>query len=380
MDKDINKDIVGDYRTNTILVLGNGFDIANKYETKYSQFIKFIKNEEYAFYQDQIDDKVYYEFIELIEENKFVNHFSKRDYKYWSDVENEMHRMINSIRKEYYEKRDRYAEEYEPGTTFKCIKLNKELNQYDRDVLLNFRMISKHNDEIYYLSKEYVDMTNGIIWSKVNEMLFSELVKFKKVLIIYLKHFVPIIRDWNIDQISQETKEQLLAIKPNHILTFNYTSYHKDYYECESINHVHGNLDEENIVLGYEDNDSDEDKNPNKVEFIRFVKYFQRIQNKLKPINRNDDIFLSADLFMSGLKECRVTQENVLVFYGLSFDYTDKDYIEELFSIPKLSRADIYYYNDEDYDNKVINLIKILGKNRIQNDLYEQKMNFIKIA
>ena len=103
------------------------------------------------------------------------------------------------------------------------------------------------------------------------------------------------------------------------------------------------------MVLGFNDDD------PENLEFIYFKKYFQRIQKLTGYIN--DDRFSYMD-------EDGITYSNEMTvhFYGHSMDKTDGDIILKLRSMS--NRFVIYKYDQEDYEQKVINLIDVFGKER----------------
>lgn len=246
------------------------------------------------------------------------------------------------------------------------------LSTFDEIVLREFGLIVEYGDMLF-INNKYFDVNSGIIkWNILNKFLSNQLTELKESLIIYLKEFVPILHVDN-KPIKRRIEKKLKDIQPNHIITFNYTDYYKLYYDCKSINHVHGDLINRKIVLGYEDDF------PNNIEYIYFKKYFQRIQNKLKPLNKSDEMFNVKDEFFSSYTDENSYLDNIIYFYGLSFDITDIDYIKEIFDAPNIKKIYIYYYDENDYDRKIINLIKIFGKDRILLDRYNSVLEFIKI-
>lgn len=143
-------------------------------------------------------------------------------------------------------------------------------------------------------------------------------------------------------------KPQIKAINPVYVISFNYTDTYKLYgIASDDVFHVHGSLEKDNMVLGYDDDC------PEELEFIYFKKYFQRIQKLTGYINREK--FDTTD-------EYGLTFSNAVIihFYGHSMDKTDGDIIREL---KRNSRGFVVYtYNQEDYEQKVINLIDVFGK------------------
>lgn len=98
----------------------------------------------------------------------------------------------------------------------------------------------------------------------------------------------------------------------------------------------------QNIVLGIEDND------PSNLDTIYFKKYFQRIQKKT-----GREVFDWFDEKISS------SEPIVTDIFGHSLDTTDKDILMLIFE--KSQYTNIYYYNQADYEQKIINLVRLYG-------------------
>ena len=98
----------------------------------------------------------------------------------------------------------------------------------------------------------------------------------------------------------------------------------------------------QNIVLGIEDND------PSNLDTIYFKKYFQRIQKKT-----GREVFDWFDEKISS------SEPIVTDIFGHSLDTTDKDILMLIFE--KSRYTNIYYYNQADYEQKIINLVRLYG-------------------
>ena len=143
---------------------------------------------------------------------------------------------------------------------------------------------------------------------------------------------------------------QIKQIDPKYVISFNYTTIYKLYgINEEDVFHVHGKLccDPNNMVLGYNDDD------PENLDFVYFKKYFQRIQKLTGYIDTNR---------FGGFDSEGTLRLPVIHFYGHSMDKTDGDIIQKLRSLA--SGFVIYKYNQEDYEQKVINLIDVFGKEK----------------
>lgn len=350
---------------NNILIIGNGFDIANGYKTSYTDFVSFIKNKEYINYNSI---SKYDKFIEIVQSNIFIKHFLTIEFDFWSNVEEEIKRIISATAYVYSDGSKNRESKSLPDSYRATVAVR--LDEYTKKVLYEFGLVNNCYGN-HVLSSEYYDSMSGIKWNKLNKLLIDQLIDFKKLLTIYLKEIVPLLRFNHNSEPSAKVKEQIKKIEPSYIITFNYTDYYKEYFPNTEANHVHGDLKNENIVLGFDDNEL------TGTEYVRFKKYFQRIQNKLKPINKNDECFNVEELVLSNACDEKVFLENIISIYGLSFDITDEDYIKELFNVPNTKKVVVYYYSDEDYDNKIINLIKIFDKQYIQESLYNGHLVFV---
>lgn len=130
-----------------------------------------------------------------------------------------MRRIINSIHSIY---RDNNQDIVHRKIFCKYYALVTISDPYTYEVLKEFRLIKN----LFFktiLTEEYFDYICGIDWNKLNAYLKNELDQFKRALVIYLKEYVPLIFITNNSEISKKTSNQLKSIKPNHILTFNYS-------------------------------------------------------------------------------------------------------------------------------------------------------------
>lgn len=382
---------------NRILVIGNGFDLALGYDTRYKDFIHFIeytrgKGSNDINQEREIDflhrckssyDKItkldsYQRFVDITNNNCFVKHFiaTKYDINQWADVEEEMHRMINSIKSVFNDNCNKIL--FKDSTNKSC--LINDVDKYTINTLLEFNLVQERVlstppvNYYYIINDEYYDSVYKIKWTNLNNFLNRQLNEFKEILTIYLRDFVPILKSLFENRITiDEIKNDL---KPDYLITFNYTNYSQEILKKDAI-YIHGSLIENNIVLGY-DKDIDDG-----VEYIRFQKFFQRIQNKLPLIDKKDHMFnVKSDVDYNYSRPINAKKKNTVIFYGVSFDVTDKDYIKTFYKAPNNAKVIIYYYNDEDYDQKIINLIKIFDgdSDMITNDIHRRYLEMKKIS
>lgn len=215
------------------------------------------------------------------------------------------------------------------------------------------------SEDVLIIEPRIYSEVYGINWDDVNSDMKTALDELKKGLIIYLKYYMPCVSNtlYEVEQIRQ--------INPDSVISFNYTDTYQLYGIPRSkVKHVHGDIQSEKIVLGYEDDEEDEE-----LYLLGFRKFFQRVENKLPVIGSKTFAWHDGTTVSS---TCNI------YIYGMSLDKTDEDLIKVLF---KGSRKFVVYYldNGTDYTNKIKNLIIILGKDTFLKAYYDEKILFKKI-
>ena len=344
---------------NNILVIGNGYDLAHGLKTKYDDFIEYVKNKKY----DKHSVNIYADEIKRIvevEKNGFINYFLEyaNTVPGWVDMEKLIKDIIEQFQdffanyKDYV--KDNLFIENEMG--FKISKilgefgLKTEKYQY-RDGGKEFEL-SDYN-KIY-----------GLNTQKIIRKLRMELDGLVKA----LENYFILETGLNpIDKTSQKLK-QIADIRPSYVISFNYTTTYELYgINEDNVHPVHGmiNSNPNNMVLGF--NDEDEEN----LDFVYFKKYFQRIQKRTGYIDENR--------FHVVENQYSITDVPVVThFYGHSMDATDKDVIEKLYDLSK--QFIIYYLNQDDYEQKVINLISVLGKENATDDIQQGRIKLVEIS
>lgn len=338
-----------------ILVIGNGYDLAHGLNTKYDDFIKFIKDKAYDKYPDN-ENAAKIKRIVGNEKNGFINYFLAytNEVPGWVDLE----RLIKEIIEQFQTLFVNYHH-YVSGGIFVSTKMTSALF----DVLMKFKMVKNETtrgSEKNFLIEEYSEKY-GLAKQGIIKKLRKELDNLIDALEAYF------MLELEVNPIeSKAAIRQIAEINPKYVISFNYTNLYKLYgINEEDVYHVHGKLGSKpnNMVLGFNDDD------PENLDFIYFEKYFQRIQKWTGYIN--DERFSYKD-------ESGVTHRGGMIvhFYGHSMDETDKDLIQKIDSLSK--KLVIYYLNQEDYEKKVINLIKIFGKDVATKNIQVGKFEFVK--
>lgn len=269
----------------------------------------------------------------FIQKNTLLQYFLK---KYndkslgdkWIDIETELSKIVNLaeniiktlntgqkylINKEQLEPYfDTLCILFNIGTESTSIPLEKEILQ------TNISNLEKELNNFIYLLENYLIYEENKITSHPRD--FS------------------ILQD--IDNIAQNI---------THLLSFNYTDTFRQLYDTalnDNVDFIHGKLNEHNLVLGIGET-LDETEESSIILCIRLKKYFQRI---FKKTGAKYDDWLTKHSFKT------------VYIYGHSLDITDKEILQPI--IENAKKVIIFYYNKSAYDQQIINLVKILGKQK----------------
>lgn len=346
-----------------IIVLGNGYDLAHGLPTKYVNFLDFIETIKFAMigkeklpinikhiregFEKEIqnnmlkhlenpEDKILKEIKELIENNFWINYFHYSKIKEnWIDFEKEISNVIQSIDKD--------------------IK-----NKFDASIYSDIKHTSSHLRTISYINlseyKTYIDLRNKLL---------EDLNNFIRCFEIYLAEFVenipinPIfdilnIRNYNYERFGvisfnyTHTFQNLnstavVAVEPNGIKREIQIDYHYIHGEAK----INNTVEDNNMVLGIGEYLEGEAKNK-ETDFIAFKKYYQRILKQ------------TGSKYKSWLQSASINNHII----GHSLDVTDKDILRDLI-LQDISNTTIYYYNKNDLEKKIINLVKIIGQEEL---------------
>lgn len=378
-----------------ILVVGNGFDLAHGFPTKYWDFMMFIKSfkemehlpkdkllklpefkrlnfdvqnyltKDEVFNKDNRSDIVK-ELSELISNNVWIEYFDDKIQSYenkgWIDFESEISEVVKAL--DYYIEWRRHDLKTS-GTNFdKWDKIKNEL-------IYNFLKCLKNTTKLE-VGKINFNYFYGDNLKEIIDELNNDLNRLIRCLEIYIGDVVEKVYECKaIKQIEDLSIDKLIS--------FNYTNTYKNLYEPNGnkveYDYLHGkaevdrDIKENNMVLGIDEYLKGEDRN-NKLELVEFKKYFQRIYKKTgckhkewlesvsKPQKSQGDRLLKEGVF-----------SNNIYIYGHSLDVTDKDILEDLLSLP-YTQTTIFYLDKRDYAQKISNMIKIIGQDELTNSVY----------
>jgi len=371
----------------TILVLGNGFDLAHGLKTNYKDFLDFTaffmklyplslfrrklymsgSDSPIASYIDSLllnENPYASEYYNLVADNFWISYFmvsagfvgSK-----WIDFEAEISRILRQIEADQSLEGDKHKGEARSLTN----ALAKNIFKKELEM-----------DPLFY--------------EDIFDRMETDLRKLIRAFEIYLSLCV------DKDPI-EEKKTFISEIRPDKVLTFNYTNTYERVYESEreheygrkvEICHIHGianeantfEKDTTNIVLGIDEYLSDEEKNE-KLDHIGFKKYYQRItkctgneyllwvdniketwekaQEKKKELALKS-MYVPGAPSMDDIKD--ITHK--LFIYGHSLGKTDGDILQRLICNDNVQTT-IFYYKKENYESQVRNLVQIIGQDEL---------------
>lgn len=345
---------------NNILVIGNGYDLAHGLRTSYNDFIEWVRqiNGHYSSLVSYSDD----DFCERLKENGFIGYFLNytKEVSGWVDLE----RLIRKVT-DYFELFfSNYTDFIDNERNITWDSNNADISDHWKIGAVNclymfplFDQDYSRENRSYYckrLDKRYYTDVFGLNKREILKLLKCQLDDVIQLLRIYLKFAVD-------DGGDIAKKAQISSINPKYVISFNYTDTYRIYsIKKEDVFHVHGSLIKNNMVLGFDDDD------PDNLDFVYFKKYFQRIQKLTGYI---DDSKIGA------IYEAGYQYSPVVHFYGHSMDKTDGDIILKLRAMS--SGFVIYTYNQDDYEQKVINLIDVFGKEQAMQLIQTEWIKFV---
>ena len=365
----------------TILILGNGFDLAMKRKTSYEHFVEFVNN------LLPVTDNQLKKFldknninIEKYKDNyylRFINENRSTLGENWCNLEIMISQLAEAI--DFY-------------------RLNPDSIYYSDENSLRIMYPDKFREEIVsqenFASKMFVAeifykmftisgwyrLERRMAISELNELFISHLELLTNLLEIYLSYRDYI--DFEIDKIVpvETALNAIDEISESSVISFNYTHTPFKLFRIpiENTHYIHGEIDlsrdksEINtMVFGIEDKEIDVNSS-----LIPFQKYYQRIVKEtgskyeefFKP-RRKKDVYVGLN------------KKNIIVF-GHSVDPLDKEIFQNCFT---LTSKDIYEYRfiftyyDESAKRSIIkNLAIILGKDKLVELTGNKNVVFVK--
>lgn len=387
-----------------LLVIGNGFDLAHGFPTRYTDFLRYCKT--YSSHHSISDtEDMNQEFADFIRNNIWLKYFlaitDLDDDKTWIDFEKEIAKVVNDA------EADKFAIAIDKMDadgiliSIKCVsdKLKKFFSIFDIQkeengingrflkIMLNIKSIysvEKFIDylyqelrnfarafEIYCLRVNKVEITvpvvsdiikNGLAQIQKERDHFSYLerqasgyINRKKEAKEYKEKAIEAAKRYSQMHSQIRKRDYLSLSKFDCVLSFNYTNTYERLYGNEKTKYcyIHGKAQDDrrqtNLIFGIDDNLKQGIENQN-FEWVKFKKYFQRIILKTGAEYKD---WLLTD--RSGNHEAHVAH-----IVGHSLDQTDFDVLYEIFTNPNF-KIIVYYYSQTDFEEKVQQVIKLLS-------------------
>lgn len=364
-----------------ILIIGNGFDLYHRLPTRYKDFMFFADswNSFYVPYMNSenrigerkqikvpltkdgsmthealnkfgehafLFDEKHVAFLqEHLKTNTWINCFRRIDYKdiKWIDFEKEIENVLYDT-EEYTmtilpQKVGQIAID---GLPESLSRIPVIFGDAARNEYVNFSEVPVLED---YVDKHMLQSQKELLI----QFMLHELDDLIQCLQYYLDDFVSNIQ---IDCFS----EQIRDLGEVNVLNFNYTNTFKTIYRSGSIREqhaVHGGITNSDIVLGISD-----DAFPDTYDYIRFQKYFQRIQKRTGSFYKEWLKPIAADRYGNALPK------HVYIF-GHSLGLADLGILNDFYNNETIKKITIYYHSQASYDDIVINLVKALKKETV---------------
>ncbi len=313
--------------TNKIFLIGNGFDLAHDFKTKFSDFADYY-----------LKEVIIPALIKCVKDRQ-GKHPLFKDNMLKNLVDNNftMERTPENILRDLL--RSGKSEKIKEFITSKYSILKSLLVN---ELVAKLYCGSSNNwfdiENTYF--NELIPLKENAL-KKPNFPTSPELIKLNKefseiklAVITYLKS-VEISRNEDIQQFLQK---HLRDIQYGYIINFNYTSSVRQYItdsEKIKINHIHGNLNDDNIIFGY-GNDQNRHYQEMKDLGIQAFLHFFKTFDYLEDINY-DKIYLEAlDKY----------EEYEVFIVGHSLGQTDKTLISEILNSEKCKKIHLFKRGD----------------------------------
>ena len=368
---------------NTILILGNGFDIAMGRKTKYTDFIEFEKQ-----LFSNSDEKLL-EFLKAknisIEKYKnnlylrFINGNEETLGKNWSNIELMISQLADAIM--YFK---------ENSSLLYSNQLNRPLKSIIEQHKIDWRMSANYSSKLYiaytFLSlfdeKGWSFLEREVALDELNNEFIRQLDLLIELLEIYLSY-----RDF-LDFEVRNIKSKLTALDAirylshAYILNFNYTNTSEYLFGTfDTLTHfIHGRIDLERtfgrintMVFGIEDKENDVNS-----DLIPYQKYYQRV---VKETGNEFEEFFKPSYTYSNEGVSKSIAKNIIIF-GHSVDPLDKEIFQKCFELAEKGEylyRFIFTYFDEPAKRSIVkNLAIILGKEKLVELTGKRNVVFIK--
>lgn len=371
----------------TILILGNGFDIAMGRKTKYTDFIEFEKqlfsNPDEELLEFLKDKNIR---IEEYKDNlylKFIHENKDRLGENWYNLEIMISQLADAIK--YFKENNEVL--FKVATTGRDWLLEEDLLQEK-----NYRSKLYIANMFFSLfhEKGWSSLEREVSLDKLNNEFIKQLDFLIELLEIYLSYLdSQDFKDSNF-QVKPTALDGIPNLKNSYVLNFNYTNTSGHLFGTpeENTHFIHGQINLgrpinqiNTMVFGVEDKEDDVNS-----DLIPYQKYYQRV---VKETGNQFEIFFNTNYFTVkrnipgiGTNTNKYKVSKNIIIFGHSVDPLDKEIFQKCFELAENGKyiyRFIFTYFDEPAKRSIIkNLAIILGKEKLIELTGKQKIVFIK--
>lgn len=371
----------------TILILGNGFDIAMGRKTKYTDFIEFEKqlfsNPDEELLEFLKAKKVR---IEKYRDNlylKFINENKNTLGENWSNLEIMISQLADAIM--YFKENS--------DVLFACTGY-ADYYEFDK----NLPDISNYNAK-HYLVKiieekidkvEFDNSEKELLIEELNNIFIKELDLLIELLEIYLSYLDYLDFEVREIEVRPTALDAISDLSNSSVLNFNYTNTSGHLFGTfeEKTHFIHGRIDLDRtintMVFGIEDKGNGVNS-----DLIPYQKYYQRVVKETG--NKFEEFFIKRNYTVKNTSvvgravPTRVLVSKNIVIFGHSVDPLDKEIFQKCFALAesaengKYDYRFIFTYFDEQAKRSIIkNLAIILGKEKLVELTGKRNVVFVK--
>lgn len=394
-------------------LFGNLFK--KKDEWFYQKIVEYYQTKNFIFdlesiqsLRNRLKENSWFQYFKSVDENKIET---------WIDFETEIERVLLLILQYFdefnngtFESKPQFGSlgRTSPGFSIPIKSHNKCFkNQLQIFLLNNFNLLSKTYDAYHIDNKYIVSIAKEIQYYKERDFfnsLYYSLLEFIGIFNDYITTIINIFYE-NLRKEKEENfiRKGNLKIfdKVSKIYSFNYTQTYNCFYQIKDtleklsliidmdnirINQtdcIHGyvvndwddqieehrniNLEKLKIVLGVNDiNDS-----LKKHKLFQFTKYFQKLHKQ------TDYLFLEE--YQRDSAVVKKMKKYIFYFWGHSLDYSDREYIKEVFQFLDYenNKIKIFYHSISAKGDQLRNLLGIIPKEIIESYMKAKKLEFI---
>ena len=365
----------------TILILGNGFDIAMGRKTKYTDFIEFEKqlfsNPDEELLKFLKAKKIR---IEEYRDNlylKFIHENKDRLGENWSNLEIMISQLADAIK--YFKENNEVL--FKVATTGRDWLLEEDLLQEK-----NYRSKLYIANMFFSLfhEKGWSSLEREVSLDKLNNEFIKQLHFLIELLEIYLSYLDYLDFEVRETEASSTALDAISDLSNSYIINFNYTntSGHLFGSSKENTHFIHGRIDLERtfnrintMVFGIEDKENNINS-----DLIPYQKYYQRVVKETG--NKFEKFFKRTFDDIRDVLDGRFPNSKNIIIFGHSVEPLDKEIFQKCFELAENGKYDyrfiFTYYDDAAKRSIIKNLAIILGKEKLVELTGKRNVVFVK--